>query len=92
MFIGDHFVGSDIHFSLQNGEYWKKTLGPVFIYLNSNSNQNHSGGARDHLWDNAKAQVNSCAILIFNYNKFEKITKLPMHEKYSIFLTDAKRG
>ncbi|KAF3327218.1 putative rhamnogalacturonate lyase B isoform X1 [Carex littledalei] len=57
VFIGDHYVGSDIHFSLQDGEYWKKTLGPVFIYLNSNSNQNHSGSARDHLWDNAKAQM-----------------------------------
>ncbi|KAJ1689025.1 hypothetical protein LUZ63_013180 [Rhynchospora breviuscula] len=57
MFIGDHYVGKDIHFNLQDGEYWKKTLGPVFIYLNSNSSQNHSGSARDLLWQDAKAQM-----------------------------------
>ncbi|KAF3327216.1 putative rhamnogalacturonate lyase B isoform X1 [Carex littledalei] len=57
MFIGDHYVGRDIHFSLQDGEYWKKTLGPIFVYLNSNSNQNHSGSSRDLLWKDAKAQM-----------------------------------
>jgi rhamnogalacturonan endolyase len=55
--MGDHYVGKDIHFSLKDGEYWKKTLGPIFIYLNSNSNQSHSGNARDLLWQDAKAQV-----------------------------------
>jgi hypothetical protein len=57
MFIGDHYVGRDIHFSVQDGEHWKKTLGPIFIYLNSNPNQNQSGTARDLLWQDAKAQV-----------------------------------
>ncbi|KAF3341803.1 putative rhamnogalacturonate lyase B [Carex littledalei] len=57
MLIGDHYVGKDIHFSLQDGEYWKKTLGPIFIYVNSNSNQNHSGSSRDLLWQDAKAQM-----------------------------------
>ncbi|KAJ3684371.1 hypothetical protein LUZ61_013535 [Rhynchospora tenuis] len=50
VFIGDHYIGNDIHFRLQYGEYWKKTLGPVFIYLNSNSNRNL-------LWQDAKAQM-----------------------------------
>jgi rhamnogalacturonan endolyase len=62
MFIGDHYVGKDIHFSLQDGEYWKKTLGPIFIYLNSNSNLNQSGSARDLLWQDAKTKV--CSYII----------------------------
>ena len=57
MFIGGHYVGRDIHFSVHDGEYWKKTFGPIFIYLNSNSNQNHTGSSRDLLWQDAKAQV-----------------------------------
>jgi hypothetical protein len=57
MFVGDHYVGENIHFSLLDTEHWKKTLGPIFIYLNSNLNQNESGNARDLLWQDAKAQV-----------------------------------
>lgn len=44
--------------SLGDGEYWKKVLGPVFIYLNSKSNP--SAGEGDllrALWDDAKAQA-----------------------------------
>jgi rhamnogalacturonan endolyase len=73
MFIGEHYVGRDMHFSLQDGEYWKKTLGPIFVYLNSNSNQNQSGSARDLLWQDAKAQVHSYIYrLLFNTIKGEK--------------------
>ncbi|XP_078152272.1 uncharacterized protein LOC144547480 [Carex rostrata] len=57
MFIGGHYVGRDIHFSVQDGEYWKKTFGPIFIYLNSNSNKKHSGNTYDLLWQDAKAQM-----------------------------------
>lgn len=79
MLIGDHYVGENIHFSLQDREYWKKTLGPIFIYSNSNSNsnQNQSSSARDVLWQDAKAQVAGSVISICN--KIGKIAKMPLH-------------
>ncbi|OAY66622.1 hypothetical protein ACMD2_16217, partial [Ananas comosus] len=53
IFLSDHYTGRSAHVRLEDGEHWKKVLGPVFIYLNSAANQ------RDvalHLWENAKAQ------------------------------------
>lgn len=58
VFLGKHYTGNDIMLSLGDGEYWKKVLGPVFIYLNSKSNP--SAGEGDllrALWDDAKAQA-----------------------------------
>lgn len=79
MLIGDHYVGENIHFSLQDREYWKKTLGPIFIYSNSNSNsnENQSSSARDVLWQDAKAQVGGSVISICN--KIGKIAKMLLH-------------
>nr|CAD1817349.1 unnamed protein product [Ananas comosus var. bracteatus] len=54
IFLSDHYTGRSAHFQLEDGEHWKKVLGPIFIYLNSAANQ------RDvalHLWENAKAQM-----------------------------------
>nr|CAD1817348.1 unnamed protein product [Ananas comosus var. bracteatus] len=54
IFLSDHYTGRSAHFRLEDGEHWKKVLGPIFIYLNSAANQ------RDvalHLWENAKAQM-----------------------------------
>jgi rhamnogalacturonan endolyase len=53
MFLGTHYVGDDMVLNLTNGEYWKKVLGPVVIYLNSNPN---SGDPRA-LWNDAKAKA-----------------------------------
>lgn len=64
MIIGDHYVGENIHFSLQDKEYWKKTLGPIFIYLNSNSTQSQTGNVHDLLWQDAKTQVGASVISI----------------------------
>jgi rhamnogalacturonan endolyase len=52
MFLGTHYIGKYIVTQVANGEYWKKVLGPVFIYLNSSP-------LRDFrtLWEDAKAQA-----------------------------------
>jgi rhamnogalacturonan endolyase len=53
MFLGMHYIGNDIVLNLGDGEYWKKVLGPVFIYLNSNP----KNGNLRALWDDSKAQA-----------------------------------
>ncbi|GJN07079.1 hypothetical protein PR202_ga24872 [Eleusine coracana subsp. coracana] len=55
MFLGTHYIGNKIVLNLADDEYWKKVLGPVFIYLNSNPNH----GDIRALWDDAKAQAQS---------------------------------
>uniref|UniRef100_A0A804PFM8 Rhamnogalacturonan endolyase n=1 Tax=Zea mays TaxID=4577 RepID=A0A804PFM8_MAIZE len=59
MFLGTHYVGNDIVLSISGGEYWKKVMGPVFVYLNSRPRRGGIGGC-DHsraLWADAKAQA-----------------------------------
>ncbi|KAG2555669.1 probable rhamnogalacturonate lyase B [Panicum virgatum] len=53
MFLGTHYIGDDIVLTIGDGEYWKKVLGPVFIYLNSSPKR----GDLRALWDDAKAQA-----------------------------------
>ncbi|WVZ54615.1 hypothetical protein U9M48_005385 [Paspalum notatum var. saurae] len=57
MFLGTHYVGDDIVLNLGDGEYWKKVLGPVFIYLNSSPASRRGGGVLRALWNDAKAQA-----------------------------------
>ena len=35
IFHSTHYVGEDLIMKFEEGEAWKKVLGPVFIYLNS---------------------------------------------------------
>ncbi|XP_052138399.1 probable rhamnogalacturonate lyase B [Oryza glaberrima] len=53
MFLGTHYVGNDIVLKIEEGEYWKKVMGPVFIYLNSNPRR----GDLHSLWVDAKLQA-----------------------------------
>ncbi|RCV36705.1 hypothetical protein SETIT_8G003600v2 [Setaria italica] len=53
MFLGTHYIGDDIVLNIGGGEYWKKVLGPVFIYLNSSPKH----GDLRALWQDAKAQA-----------------------------------
>ncbi|XP_044978869.1 probable rhamnogalacturonate lyase B [Hordeum vulgare subsp. vulgare] len=53
MFMGSHYVGNDIVAKIKGGEHWKKVMGPVFIYLNSNTGR----GDFHALWEDAKAQA-----------------------------------
>ncbi|XP_010555415.1 PREDICTED: uncharacterized protein LOC104824916 [Tarenaya hassleriana] len=53
-FISEHYIGTDMETQYKAGESWKKVLGPVFIYMNSDSN-----GEDPHinLWEDAKRQT-----------------------------------
>uniref|UniRef100_J3N5T6 rhamnogalacturonan endolyase n=1 Tax=Oryza brachyantha TaxID=4533 RepID=J3N5T6_ORYBR len=53
MFLGTHYVGNDIVLKIEEGEYWKKVMGPVFIYLNSSPKR----GDLQALWEDAKVQA-----------------------------------
>lgn len=66
MFLGDHYIGNEMHIRLKDGEYWKKVYGPVFVYLNS------AAVERD-AWQDAKAQV---LVLLQLYYDIEFITIL----------------
>jgi len=52
VFLGPHYVGRDMVIRFEEGESWKKVLGPVFIYLNSGD----PSRKRD-LWEDAKARA-----------------------------------
>ncbi|RLM69771.1 rhamnogalacturonate lyase-like [Panicum miliaceum] len=54
MFFGTHYVGKYMVAKIDDGESWKKILGPVFIYLNSSPK---SGNNLQALWEDAKAQA-----------------------------------
>jgi rhamnogalacturonan endolyase len=54
MFFGTHYIGRDMVLNIKDGEYWKKVLGPVFIYLNTSPDK---GDELRALWDDAKAQA-----------------------------------
>ncbi|KAK1276222.1 hypothetical protein QJS04_geneDACA005769 [Acorus gramineus] len=54
MFISTHYAGLDLALQFRNGEYWKKTFGPIFIYLNSG----HGGmDNKSMIWEDAKSQL-----------------------------------
>nr|VDD05865.1 unnamed protein product [Brassica rapa] len=53
-FISQHYVGPDMETWYKTGEAWKKVLGPVFIYLNSDSTRNN---LQHLLWEDAKRQA-----------------------------------
>uniref|UniRef100_M4D2D0 rhamnogalacturonan endolyase n=1 Tax=Brassica campestris TaxID=3711 RepID=M4D2D0_BRACM len=53
-FISQHYVGPDMETRYKTGEAWKKVLGPVFIYLNSDSTRNN---LQHLLWEDAKRQT-----------------------------------
>ncbi|CDP00941.1 unnamed protein product [Coffea canephora] len=54
MFVSTHYGGTDLVVKFGEGEPWKKVFGPVFIYLNSASDENEAF----KLWNDAKRQMN----------------------------------
>ncbi|XP_021646098.2 probable rhamnogalacturonate lyase B isoform X2 [Hevea brasiliensis] len=52
MFHGTHYIGDDILAHFQEGEAWRKTFGPFFVYLNSTTNVSNAY----NLWKDAKKQ------------------------------------
>ena len=55
MFLSAHYAGEDLVLKLKPDEPWKKVFGPVFMYLNSVSDENDPL----HLWEDAKNQVSN---------------------------------
>ncbi|KAJ8543971.1 hypothetical protein K7X08_025589 [Anisodus acutangulus] len=51
MFVSTHYAGEDLAISFQHGETWKKVIGPVFIYLNTNAAAKANPSI---LWNDAK--------------------------------------
>ncbi|XP_059624760.1 probable rhamnogalacturonate lyase B isoform X4 [Cornus florida] len=56
MFFSAHYAGEPLTLKLRNGEPWKKVYGPVFIYLNSVSNDERH---QQNLWEDAKSQMHT---------------------------------
>ncbi|KAG6382739.1 hypothetical protein SASPL_157553 [Salvia splendens] len=54
MFMSTHYVGEDIAIKLEAGEYWKKVLGPVYVYLNSDTKAKTKPSI---LWNDAKQRM-----------------------------------
>ncbi|KAK1375118.1 Rhamnogalacturonan endolyase [Heracleum sosnowskyi] len=52
MFHGTHYIGDDISAHFEEGETWRKVLGPFFVYLNSTP----SVSKAYNLWSDAKKQ------------------------------------
>ncbi|OVA10046.1 Rhamnogalacturonate lyase [Macleaya cordata] len=55
MFASCHYAGSDLEMKFEDGEPWKKVLGPVLIYLNSASDNIED--PHTVLWEDAKRQM-----------------------------------
>lgn len=53
MFVSSHYGGKDVALRFEDGEPWTKVFGPVFIYLNSVSDESKSFS----LWNDAKNKV-----------------------------------
>ncbi|KAI4385261.1 hypothetical protein MLD38_003308 [Melastoma candidum] len=55
MFISTHYAGREVNTFFQNGERWKKSFGPIMIYLNSVASP--SNNTTQTLWEDAKRQM-----------------------------------
>ncbi|KAL8490390.1 hypothetical protein ACS0TY_026048 [Phlomoides rotata] len=53
IFVTSHYAGEDLLLKFKHGEKWKKVFGPVFIYLNSVSDEQNALT----LWNDAKEQM-----------------------------------
>ncbi|CAI8583493.1 unnamed protein product [Vicia faba] len=53
MFVSTHYAGKEVTMAFEEGETYKKVFGPVFVYLNTDSTQNHMST----LWSDAKQQL-----------------------------------
>ncbi|XP_047965980.1 rhamnogalacturonate lyase B-like [Salvia hispanica] len=52
IFLSNHYMGPHYGIKLRGGEHWKRVFGPVFIYLNSDSGNDHPT-----LWKDARNQM-----------------------------------
>ncbi|THG03040.1 hypothetical protein TEA_017374 [Camellia sinensis var. sinensis] len=68
MFVSTHYARKDVGMKFKAGEQWKKVFGPVFIYLNSASNNQKSA-----LWQNTKSQKLEAGHTIFHNHQISLI-------------------
>nr|XP_019066431.2 LOW QUALITY PROTEIN: probable rhamnogalacturonate lyase B [Solanum lycopersicum] len=54
VFCSTHYAGEDLAIKFEQGESWKKVLGPVFVYLNSNAAAKANPSI---LWNDAKKRL-----------------------------------
>lgn len=54
IFVSTHYAGEDLAIKFGQGEPWKKVIGPVFVYLNSNAAAKENPSI---LWNDAKTRV-----------------------------------
>ncbi|KAH6831608.1 hypothetical protein C2S53_010583 [Perilla frutescens var. hirtella] len=52
MFHGSHYIGNDMVAHFEEGEEWRKVLGPFFVYLNTTTDISQA----HNLWKDAKQQ------------------------------------
>ncbi|XP_019232851.1 PREDICTED: probable rhamnogalacturonate lyase B [Nicotiana attenuata] len=55
VFFSTHYAGEDLAIKFQHGESWKKVVGPVFVYLNSDASAKENPSV---LWNDAKKRMN----------------------------------
>jgi rhamnogalacturonan endolyase len=60
VFHSVHYSGEDLVLKFGPNEPWKKVFGPIFIYLNSLTDEDDP----NWLWENAKEQVSHVKIAI----------------------------
>lgn len=54
MFTSTHYAGEDLAIKFESEEHWKKVLGPVYVYLNSDASAKTDPSI---LWNDAKQRV-----------------------------------
>ncbi|KAI4314447.1 hypothetical protein L6164_027355 [Bauhinia variegata] len=57
MFVSTHYAGKEVTMAFEQGETYKKIFGPVFVYLNSASNDSDS--VSQTLWTDAVQQMST---------------------------------
>ncbi|KAG6699249.1 hypothetical protein I3842_08G058300 [Carya illinoinensis] len=57
MFLSAHYGGEDLVLKLKPNEPWKKVFGPIFMYLNSKSRDDHASHDPFSLWEDAKKRM-----------------------------------
>lgn len=60
-FVSRHYAGEDLDVRFQDGEPWTKVLGPVFVYLNTDSAAENDPSV---LWNDAKEKVLYCSFYV----------------------------
>ncbi|XP_055815237.1 probable rhamnogalacturonate lyase B [Solanum dulcamara] len=55
VFVSTHYAGEDLAIKFKHGESWKKVIGPVFVYLNSDAAAKANPSI---LWNDAKKRMN----------------------------------